>query len=229
MPKPQDVIRIFKKRMSLALDHHKELMVKVSSNRRQASLEAMLVEDFVLSASVMWEAFVNDLILSYVCETPDTYLDHLENKINQSVTNKFGASIAKQVKFIRPAKLKRVQAIRMIDPNGWNITADCAQGLSDRANELLTASHAKKFSLEQEDREFLDFLVPLRNFLSHRSKGSRDRLNSAISRLTAGGRNSNLKGKFTTAGAFLKVQVPTGNTRATEIARRLVEIVQKLG
>lgn len=229
MSQANKVIRVFRKRMTIALEYHNELMVKVHSNRRQASLEAMLVEDFVLSAAVMWEAFVNDIIVAYVCENPNTYLKNLQQRIEQSLTGKFGNSVAKRVKFVRPSKLDRDQAVKMIDPSGWNITADSAQALSDRANDLLVASHAKKFFLDQEDREFIDFLLCLRNFLSHRSKGSRARLKTAISRLTAGGPNTTIKGSFTTVGAFLKKRVSSGETRATEIARRLMEIVQKLG
>lgn len=218
----------FKKSLSKVIDYHDELTLAVYMKKRQASLESILVEQLALTVAVMWEAFVNDLLLTYVAENPNTYLANLESKIDKSISYKFGSAIAKSVIFSRPTHLDRRKALAMIDPEGWNITARSAEALSNKANELLNARYAKKFFLDSEDREFIDILLHLRNYLSHRSEKARRLLKTAISVISNTSRNSFLSGPFVTAGSYLKQHRGAGETRAKFIVNRVIKIAEKL-
>jgi hypothetical protein len=54
-----------------SLNLYDELVLAVHEKKRQQSLESMLAEHCVLGVAVMWEAFVHDLIVSYIEEEPD--------------------------------------------------------------------------------------------------------------------------------------------------------------
>lgn len=221
------IIDRFARKVNEALDHHKELILAVYGKKRQSSLEARLAEQFIMSLAVLWEAFVSDLILAYIIEDPKTYLQSVKARINQSLTEKFGAPIAKRVRFLTPRNLNRSQALSMIDPKGTNITSRSAENLSNRANTHLAAKAAMKFSFDSHDREAIDLLLCIRNYLAHRSKMSRGTLKDAIADINSAGRNAPLAGQFATSGSFLRQMAGT-DTKAVFIAKRLVEIAEKL-
>src|SRR2546427_802888 len=53
----------------------------------------------------------------------------------------------------------------LVDPKGFNITADSAGALANRANQFLAAPNAMIFSLADVDRAFVAFLIATRNYL----------------------------------------------------------------
>lgn len=172
MPESTRVIDGFQKKVAEASAHHSELLLAVYGKRRQLSLETRLIEQFVMSIAVLWESFINDLIIAYVIEHPESCLRNIQERINQSISEKFGSLAAKKIRFIKLKKLSRAQALALIDPKGMNITAKTADNLSARANALLIASDARKFSLNAEDRVLIDLLLSIRNYLDHKSSMS---------------------------------------------------------
>ncbi|HYX71736.1 MAG TPA: hypothetical protein VE732_03120 [Nitrososphaera sp.] len=222
-------VEAFKNKITEALDYHQEFLLAVYNKKRQASLEARLVEQFIMSIAVLWEAFINDLLIAYVVENPNTCLTNLKDRINQSITSKFGIATAKRVYFGKPKKVNRVQALALIDPEGMNITAKSADDLSNRANQLLVASSAIKFSLNSDDRELINLVISIRNYIGHRSKRSREALKDSIASIETTGINSPLKAKLTTVGAYLRYKTSPTGTRATFIVQRLLDISDKLG
>lgn len=228
MAQIKKVFTTFKERTLKAVDYHTELMLAVHLKRRQAILESILAEQFVLTIAVMWEAYVNDLLLAYVIKSPGVCLKNLQSRIKKGILDKYGSSVAKTVVFKWPRELDKSRALAILDPDGWNITARSAKALSERANDLLIASHAKKFFLNSDDREFIDALLCLRNYLSHHSKNSRRMLLNSILNIKSPSTNAALKGPFFSAGSYLKKDNGLGETRAKFIARRLIEIGEKL-
>ena len=139
------ILKWFLQRLDESERHHNELMTVVALHRHRASLETLLATQFVLSLAVMWEAFVSDLIVTYVSVSPGTYLQNLEKRIEKSLNDKFGPGIAKRMKFTPPPKFNRAVA-HSFSHLSRNVTATSAQDLADRANEFLTGSLARKFS-----------------------------------------------------------------------------------
>ena len=224
----EKILKRFLQRLDESERHHNELMTVVGLHRHRASLESLLVTQFVLSLAVMWEALVSDLIVSYVAVSPGTFLQNLEKRIDQSLNDKFGPGVAKRVKFTPPATFNRAVAHSFLDHKGRNVTATSAQDLADRANELLTGSLARKFSLDIDDRMFIDVLLGIRNYLSHRSKQSLAVLKKLVTNLTPAGNNNLLCGRLTTVESFLKKNTPANKTRAAFISGRIREIATKL-
>lgn len=224
----QKILKRFLKRLDESEKHHRELTTVVGLHRHRASLESLLATQFVLSLAVMWEAFVSDLMVGYVSVSPGTFLKNLEKRIDRSLNDKFGHGVAKRMKFIPPSNFNRAVAHSFLDHKGRNVTAHSAQELADRANEFLAGSSARKFSLDTDDRMFVDVLLGIRNFLSHRSKQSLAVLKKSVANLTPTGNNGPLCGQLRTLESFLKKNTSINKTRATFISERIRDVATKL-
>lgn len=226
MTPEQQVAFLFAKRVNRAIDYHRELLLAIHGKKRQAALESMLVEQLVLYTAVLWELFINDLILTYLVMSPDTYIGNLSTRVSQSIRERFGPSAAKLTAFDHPKKMSRARIEALVDPKGFNVGAQSAGQLAKRANEVLSAQYAKKFAMSQEDADFTDFLIALRNYLGHRSKASRVHLRSATKGLS--GVNAQMNAPFKDVAGYLKTRVGA-DQRAIVIAQRLVAIASTLG
>lgn len=216
-----EVVRVFTRRVGVAIDYHRELLLAVHLKKRQASLESMLSEQFVLNIAVLWEVFLSDVVMAYVAEEPSTYLRTLKQRMEVSIRDRFGSTPSRCVRIKLPQAISVGMIPAWVDPKDFNLTFKSADILASKASELLAAPHAKKFALAQDDRQLFDYVVALRNFLAHRSLGSRAILKTAASGLS--GVNAALAGDVGEIGSYLKKKVPT-DTRSAMIATRLSQI-----
>jgi hypothetical protein len=228
MPTPAHVVADFQKQVASALDLHDELLLSIAHNKKNKSLESMLAEQCVLGVAVLWEAFIHDLIVSYIEQRSDECVRFHKDKVTQAIEAKskiFLAWIAINV----PAALTRADIEMMVDPKGWHITADSAETLAKTANQLLSAAHAKKFSLPDADRKFVDLTIAIRNYLSHRSTGSLSIMKQKLAELAKADKKSPLKGAVPSVGAYLKT-IPKGapESRTKVISRSLSTLAGKL-
>jgi hypothetical protein len=228
MPTPSSVVALFDKRVANALALYDELLLAVDQKKKQQSLETLLAEQCVLGLAVLWEAFVHDLIVAYIVERSDACIRFHKDKVTQSIKAK-NELFLKWVRINAPAALSRAQVEMMVDPAGWNITADSAETLAQKANQLLSAPDAIKFSLPDADRKFLDLTIGIRNFLSHRSAGALTIMKKRLGEHHTVEPISPLNGAVTTVGAYLKFR-PAGaiGTRAKLIGNRLRTLAAKL-
>lgn len=201
-----------------------ELQLAVHEKRRQASLENRLAEQSAMTMAVLWEAYINDLFIAYIAAAPQHYIQQVISRMKQSLFEKFGHG-TKWVEFAPPDTISKVQVEKLLDPKGWNLTVTSAEKLSKTANQLLRGADAKKFSLEVNDRAFVDFLIGLRNYLGHRSKASRKILSEAIKALNPASPNAGLIGQSTSVGSYLKNGAPA---RVQIISDRLIAIARAM-
>lgn len=224
---PNQVATRFARRIGDVTRDFNELKLAVYGKKRQASLETMLAEQAMMSIAVQWEAFVNDLITAYVVERPKSTLLDFDTRLRQSIDDKF-PGVARWIHWSFPRAISRPQAEKLLDPKGWNVVAPSAQALADMANRRLEAVDARKFSLAADDRDFIDYLVSLRNYLGHRSAGSRQKLLDSIAQLKPAGVNAPLKADLRQTGAYLKQVIAGGESRVTFVASRVQDIAAKL-
>lgn len=213
----------FQKRVKDAIRDTDELLLAVHAKHRQASLETLISEQGVMLTAVLWESFISDLLTLYVLSNPKPCFETYEDRLKQSLGEKF-AGISKWVSVDFPESVTLAQVEKLLDPKGWNVTAGSAQKLADVANRYLSAANARKFSLQGDDRDFIDYLVCLRNYLTHRSSGSRTLLLDAVNALKAGGKNDALRAQVRNVGTYLKHQVAPNTRRINIIGQRVVEI-----
>lgn len=223
---PSGVTTRFQKQVTNLLRDYEELLLAVHEKRRQASLVTMISEQSVMLTAVLWEAFIHDLFVSYVSADPEQCFRNFKERFNQSNNEKF-AGVVRWVSLDFPVAINQLQAEKLLDPKGWNLAVRSAQSLSELANRHLNVVHAKKFSLEADDRDFLDYLVALRNYLSHRSSGARSDFINSVRALKPGGLNAPLSAPIQTVAMHLKQAVP-GGTRVNVIGLRAVQVSAKL-
>lgn len=228
MAEADRVIAKFQRRINGILKDYEELSLALNQKRREASLQALIAEQCVMSQAVFWESFIHELILSHLCDKPETYLSDLKKRVSQSVAGKFPAA-SRWVRVRFPGQLSRGRLLALVDPKGWNITASTAEELRIIANQMLPGAQAIKFSFDADDRSFIDLLVALRNYLGHRSSGSMRILRERIAALDGAGKNSHLCGAIIQVGTYLKTQPAPGvGRRVAVIAGRLVDISNSL-
>ncbi len=220
-------VRGFIDQLDDLISHHGELKLAIHNKRNESTLENELVCQFVLQAAVLWESFQNELLLTYIEMTPSKALASLESRIRQSIETKFGKSSRRAIKFTRPSSPSRAVLEGLLDHRGWNLAARNADQLSSTANDLLSSRFAKRFSLERRDSEFYNYVISLRNFLSHYSVGARTELRKRIDGLSD---NSNLplKAPISVVGRYLKSDTGAGTSRAVFVVERIKDIASKL-
>jgi hypothetical protein len=217
----------FKRRLTKAVDCHSDLMLAVHKKLNQAALETMLVEQFAMLSVVQWESFLNEIIIAYAVMRPGAAMKSLKARIEKSIEVKFGGRAAKCINFKVKKPITWERIVGLLDPNDWNITVTSAEKLSSKANEILAAEFAKRFSLDKADSQFIDFAVALRNYLSHRSTGARAELKRTLKGLSEP-KNAIFNARLVDPGTYLKTKYVTGKTRAGAFAERLIEVSEKL-
>ena len=221
-------VKSFIKQVESLVSHYNELKLAIHNKKNEASLQSELAVQLALSISVQWESFIHDLIVAYVLTDPTPAFESLENRARQSIQTKLGNATEKCFEFCKPTGLTREKIQEFLDPKGWNITAGSANQLTSRSNELLASKYAKRFALDQGDSEFYDYIVALRNYLSHRSKGARKTFINLINGLSAA-KNVPLKVAVGKTDFYLKSLVtPKKICRVEYIAGRLQEIAKIL-
>jgi hypothetical protein len=179
----------------------------------------MLAEQFALNTTVLWEVFLSDLLMAYVVEEPASYMRNLELRLAQSVRDKFGVEALRCVSIDLPHDIAMSKVAAWLDPKEFNLTFKSAGALQSRANDLLAAQFAKKFSLELDRSQLVNFIVALRNYLAHRSLASRAELKENAAVLS--GVNTDLNDRIKTIGSYLKSRLSGGDSRATFLATRI--------
>jgi len=220
--------RRFETKVNSLTNNFTELKISIHNKRNEASLESELVLQLVISLCVRWETFINDFFIASIMMNPRKTIDFLKNRLTQSTRDKFGEYFEKCISFNPPKTLNRQKIEALLDFRGWNITAQNSEKLTARANELLAAQYARNFSFNSKDAEFYDYVLSLRNYLSHMSSGSRQRFKIASNNLTDVD-NLPLKGTLNKIAPYLKTKIPKLKiSRAEYIAKRLLSIANLL-
>jgi hypothetical protein len=115
----------------------------------------------------------------------------------------------------------------LLNQKGWNISAPSASKLADKANQLLAAPYAIKFSLGSEDSELYNYIKALRNYLGHSSDGARDIFKDTIDNLSEN-INLPLKAVLGQVAVYLKSPAINNQSRVEYIVQRSRTLANKL-
>jgi hypothetical protein len=228
MPTPAQVVASFQKEVTATLDLHDELLLAVAKHPKKQSLVNMLVEQCVLSVSVLWEGFIHDLIVAYIEQRPDECVRFHKDRVTQSIKEKNQIFLT-WITINVPAVLSKAEIESMVDPKGWNITAESAAVLSKLTNQILPGGVARKFALNEPDGKFVDLTISMRNYLSHHSVGSLNIMKQKLAEYQKVEKKSPLRGKFTEMGPYLMRQLKGApGSRAKVIGLNLSALAAKL-
>lgn len=203
------------------------IITVLASSRKSmstADLSRIVAEQFAASVAIKWENFIHDVLVAHVLRSHRKYLKGLEKDVVKLVSEKFGIQCSKGLilRFGTPSSVRDIEPL--LNPKGRNITASSGDNLASTANRLLTSSLARKFSLDQEDRIFVDVLLAVRNFLAHRSSAARAALIQAIRRASPVGKNAKLYVSSIQLAEYLSGGCQTGERRIKVMFQRVKEI-----
>jgi hypothetical protein len=221
---PQSIVKKFARCIQGAIDNHEELILDIHPGKHRATLNTMLAVQLVFYISVFWEVFLNDILLSYLIKSPGQFSNYFENRVNQSIGDRFGLTASNMIKFSIPKKLSVKKAALLVDPKNFNISIKSTEKLTKSANDYLVPKYARLFSLDKDDAEFVDFTFAMRNYLVHRSSGSREQLKSAT--LSLSGVNTGLNDSLSNVDFYLKQKV-NKEIRSVLIGKRMIDIANK--
>jgi hypothetical protein len=212
------VITRFQNRLTTGTRNFEEMVLAAYGKRRQASLESMLASQFALTVTVQWEVFINDLLVAYVATDPETFMNSLGHRLEQAIKDRFGMEAWRAVTVELPSELTLAKVPAWLDRKDFNVTVKSAEALAQRANAILAARYARKFTLDPDNAAIVDFGIALRNYLAH-SPASRRILNAQRQLLT--GANAELAAAAGEVGAYLKSRTANGTMRVCVFASRL--------
>jgi hypothetical protein len=115
----------------------------------------------------------------------------------------------------------------LLDPKRRNVEVSSADDLSNKA-KLWSGPAAKKFALEQDDRDLVDLVIALRNYLAHKSRSARRELSVKVGRIGRIGPNSGLAcHPLGPVPVYLK-RTAGGRTRTNLLYTRILQVASKL-
>lgn len=226
---PREAVAAFQETIQELERHYDSLVGALTGVQRRATLEGILAEQFALELGVRWEGFIHDLFVSYVERNKRAFLASEEKALRESVRQRKGPSLERLVYLRIPSRPRWTSRTvdTLLDPEGRHLTLTKADDLSSKASRLL-GSKAKRFSLVEEDRQLIDFVIALRNYLAHRSRASLRALNASISAFAAAGANHDLAGQIRNVRAYLRNAGPSGRPRIKVVFDRMSQIAGKL-
>jgi hypothetical protein len=141
-----------------------------------------LTEHSVLTAAVLWEGFVNDLLIAYINRDASNFKEHLKNSFEAAVGDgKPRLIFTKYGKLAFPAHLKKAAIEQLADQDGGNITFPDFTQLENKVETWLSPNDANKFkSLTPRQKAAISALIAVRNHIAHRSSRSLKAMNAKV-------------------------------------------------
>lgn len=141
----------------------------------------LVAESSFLSAAVLWEGFVSDIFVAYVNRDFSAYSRHAQAQLKQHAESKWGADVVRSVDLDLKSHIKADRVRQLLDNRGFNVTFKSSDDMVARASDWLAARYANRFgALAASDKASIDASSAIRNYLAHRSKSSKARMDTAL-------------------------------------------------
>jgi hypothetical protein len=164
-----------------AIDRVATSIDDVSKTAVPTGTKKLVAESSFLTAVVLWDSFVSELILGLVNRDSSTFTAREQQQVRDHAEKKFGKSMAASLKLDLPKHIPAGQVRSLIDQKDWNVSFASASDMVSRAKEWLHPAYAAHFvALSPADRATIDACRAIRNYSAHRSGGAGTRLDTAL-------------------------------------------------
>lgn len=164
-----------------AIDHVATSIDDVSKTGVSTSTKKLVAESSFLTAVVLWDSFVSELIIGLVNRDSSKFTAHAQQQLRDHAEKKFGATMASSLKLDLPQHIPAGQVRSLIDQKDWNVSFASASDMVSRSQEWLHPAYAAHFStLSPGDRATLDACRAIRNYSAHRSGGAGKKLDTVL-------------------------------------------------
>jgi len=195
------------------------------------SLLSSLAEQTLFTLAALWEAFVSDYFMSSINRDAEKFNTDLRERMKKSVKDRFGDQVIDYVRFTLPNNPSLETIGGMAARDERNLAFKDTESMISRASEWLSERHSSRFqALSAEERDTLDALIKIRNYVAHRSEFASEEMEEALKRLAQHpgtrdlGRGTRRVNKV---GAYLKAWTG-GGSRVHVFCRRVSDIADKL-
>lgn len=189
-----------------------------------------LSELLLLAAVVQWESFLTDLFVAYVNRDATPFRKQLETRLAQSVKEKFGELVSKNVRLGLDVHLNRQEVISLIDHQGRNLSFRTADDLVEKAQKQLTKPHSDRITnaLGPQQRALIDAWTTIRNYVAHRSWSAENEMNDLLAKKNLVQELRRGKNRVNSAGKYLSARVNGGKTRLDLIVESMQRLAAQL-
>jgi hypothetical protein len=207
---PADVVDDFKSQIDELSSYFDRIAGAMAGTQTEKSDLSLLAEQTFVSAAVAFESFLSDMFVAFINRDSTKLQSEYESRIKESVKSKFAQWHADQLTFSTVKHLSVDQILKIMDKDGRNITFVAAAKMKTEAIAWLHADFAKHFGeLTDKDEAVIDCLKAVRDFIAHRSKSAKNRMNDELQKIGTAPPNDNLgRGlqKVHHIGSFLKAE-----------------------
>ncbi|MBO8163908.1 MAG: hypothetical protein H0Z34_09370 [Brevibacillus sp.] len=229
---PKNVVKEFQEEIKQLFEFYYPLMVSSierSSVSSKISLLNTLSEQTFFNLGVKWERFVNDIFLAYINTNSTQFNQYIREQALKIAEEQFSRYAFEYTSINLPKHLSLKKLEEYI--GGFNISYKKSKDLIAKARNYLVHSDAIKFArLTEDDRNLLDALKAIRNYIAHMSRSSSDSMNRALL-IVEGPQNLGLGincKRVINVGFYLRGKTPSGKRRITVYYERIYEIAEKL-
>lgn len=225
---PAGVLESFEDQLEGQSDFYDEIWAAFGDQTHRK----MAAENYAIAIGVMFEGFINDLILAYANRDCSTLMQHLRNSVDEALRPSRKAVATFQLfGEIRSRRNLNMDELRtLLDPEGRNTSFPNYEAIETRARQWLIPQHLTLFQqVSAQDRAIVDLAIAVRNNIAHRSKSSLDRLNATVAAGPLHGTGLGRQGNgVQQVGVYLKTAVGADETRADVLGRRLGDMATRL-
>lgn len=165
----------------------------------------LISEYSFLSAAILLEGYISDLFIAYINRDGSRFSTYLTGKMTIDTKDEYAkravslASIELN-KHITTAEIKSI-----IDDRDFNVTFPETGKMVGAANMWLTNTYATRFTtLTPAQKASLDAIRGIRNFLAHRSKASKDKMQDLLANASLPAPLKRGANKVKDVGSFLE-------------------------
>jgi hypothetical protein len=188
-----------------------------------------LTELLMLATVVLWEGFVNDLFVAYINRDSANLTKSIAAKIAEAVENKYGKIAAAATTVKLGPHLKKAAVESLLDHSGRNLAFASAAELIREGKRILPDDAAERLGkLTTSDRAIMDAWIAIRNYLAHRSRDAKKRMDGALRNPDLPAQLRRSQRRVSSVGTFLAARSPAGNTRAEFIFTRMRLLASRL-
>jgi hypothetical protein len=204
----------------------------LKGTRHKMADNSQLAQTVFLSTYVAFETFWSDLFLAYLNRDPTHYQREMNERMKQSLEGQhFHNWHVDRIDFSVRQHINKDKIEGIVDPEKRNLTFASAEKMKSKAGSWLNPSHASNInSINDDDERAMDTGRAIRNFITHKSKDSKQEMNSKLDDVDQGGVNSGLgrgSQKVNDVGAFLKA-FKNGSRRVVLYQDRFLSIMDKV-
>lgn len=199
-------------------------------SKREGDLST-LSEQTMMSAAVLWEGFISDLIVAYINRDSSEFENWSTNILQESIKGQRAKSILTEYVTVNfPRHFTKSEIEILLDPNQRNLVFFNYSEMKKMTKKLLFSDHYQCFAaIDSRDGAVINAVIAVRNYLAHRSKSSKKRMNDAL--FSGGLTRTGLKrgiNDIHKVGPYLKAVQTGQRRRVVIIMERLSAIAEKL-